>query len=75
MLVLSRKTNEQIVFPELGITVEVIRLKGNQVRLGISAPESVRILRGELVSIVNEFESLPAPDGFQFINNPQNAVA
>ena len=56
MLVLSRKAEETIVFPELGITVEVIRTKGNTVRLGIRAPESVRILRGELQAIVSEFE-------------------
>ena len=48
MLVLSRRSEEQIVFPELGITVEVLRIKGNVVRLGIKAPDSVRILRGEL---------------------------
>ncbi len=48
MLVLSRKQDEEIVFPELGITVQVIRTKGNQVRLGIKAPSDIRVLRGEL---------------------------
>lgn len=48
MLVLSRRTDEQILFPELGITIKVIKTKGNQVRLGISAPESIKVLRGEL---------------------------
>lgn len=61
MLVLSRRCNETIVFPELGITVEVLRVKGNTVRLGIKAPDSVRILRGELQSIVNEFEDTTHP--------------
>jgi carbon storage regulator len=56
MLVLSRKADETIVFPELGISVEVIRVKGSVVRLGIKAPDSVRILRGELEAVVNEFE-------------------
>ena len=58
MLVLSRKVNETVEFPELGITVEVVRVKGNTVRLGIKAPNSVRILRGEPVEIVSEFEEL-----------------
>ena len=58
MLVLSRKVNETVEFPELGITVEVVRVKGNAVRLGIKAPNSIRILRGELVEIVGEFEEL-----------------
>jgi len=48
MLVLSRRLNEEVVFPGLGITVRVIKSKGNQTRLAISAPDSVRILRGEL---------------------------
>lgn len=56
MLVLSRRKDESIVLPELGITIEVIRVKGNKVRLGIKAPDSVRILRSELESVVSEFE-------------------
>lgn len=48
MLVLSRRENEQIVLPDLGITLEVVKIKGNRVRIGIAAPDSVRILRGEL---------------------------
>ena len=57
MLVLSRKSNETIEFPELGISVEVIRVKGSGVRLGIKAPDSVRILRGELMAVANEFKN------------------
>jgi carbon storage regulator CsrA len=47
MLVLSRKRGEKIVI-EGGITVTVIEVKGNQIRLGIDAPDDIRILRGEL---------------------------
>ena len=46
MLVLTRKLNEAIKVDEVEITV--IRIKGNQVRLGIKAPEHVRIIRNEL---------------------------
>ena len=56
MLVLSRRKQETIVFPDLGISVEVIRVNGNQVRLGIKAPDSIRILRGELEQTVTDFE-------------------
>jgi len=59
MLVLSRKTNETIEFPELGISIDVIKVKGGTVRLGIKAPESIRILRGELLETVMDFEDLP----------------
>ncbi len=47
MLVLSRKTNETIVI-DGRITLEVLQIKGNQIRLGINAPADVRVLRGEL---------------------------
>ena len=47
MLVLSRKLNEQIRIDEQ-ITVTVLRVKGNTVRLGIEAPKEVRVRRGEL---------------------------
>ncbi len=47
MLVLSRKKNETI---EIGqnITLKVVAISGNRVRLAIDAPDSVRIYRGEL---------------------------
>ncbi len=48
MLVLSRRENEQILFPSLGITLEVLRVKGNTTRIGISAPDDVPIQRAEL---------------------------
>ena len=49
MLVVSRKQNQSVVFPTLGITVEILRVAGKAVRVGVSAPEKVRVLRGELV--------------------------
>ncbi|MCA9195486.1 MAG: carbon storage regulator [Planctomycetales bacterium] len=47
MLVLSRKVGEKLVIGEK-ITVEVVRIKGNRITLGISAPLEVSILRSEL---------------------------
>jgi carbon storage regulator len=47
MLVLSRKQGEKIILGN-GVTVTVVSIKGNAVRLGIEAPEDVRILREEL---------------------------
>lgn len=47
MLVLSRKKNQTIVI-DGGIEIEVLQLKGGAVKLGISAPDHVRIVRGEL---------------------------
>lgn len=48
MLVLSRRVTEQIVFPTLGITLSVVRILGNVVRLGVEAPPDVPVMRGEL---------------------------
>lgn len=47
MLVLTRKIDEQIVIGD-NIKITVIKVRNNQVRLGISAPRDVRVLRGEL---------------------------
>jgi len=48
MLVLSRKTSEQIrIGPDILITV--VRIGGNMVRLGIDAPGDVAIMREELL--------------------------
>lgn len=48
MLVLSRRPNEKIVFPNLGITIEVLRVSGKAVSVGVDAPRNIRILREEL---------------------------
>lgn len=48
MLVLNRRTGEEIIIPELGITLTVLMTANNKVRVGIEAPKAVRILRGEL---------------------------
>jgi carbon storage regulator CsrA len=47
MLVLSRKVDEELVFPNLDVRIKVLRTQGNRVRLGIEAPEFVEISRGE----------------------------
>ncbi len=47
VLVLSRKIGETISVGD-GIEIVVNRISGNRVTLGIKAPGSVRIVRGEL---------------------------
>ena len=47
MLVISRRTNESFVI-DGNITITVLRMQGNNVRLGIEAPKEVPIRREEL---------------------------
>jgi carbon storage regulator len=47
MLVLSRKRSESLHIGD-DVTVTVLEVRGNVVRLGIHAPSSVRVLRAEL---------------------------
>lgn len=47
MLVLSRKIGEKVVIGD-GIVLVVKRILGQRVTFGIEAPQSVRIVRGEL---------------------------
>ena len=58
MLVLSRRESDQILFPSLGIAVEVLRVQGNTARLGISAPTEIPILRHEIADLKAEFLKL-----------------
>jgi carbon storage regulator CsrA len=48
MLVLSRRPDQDILFPNCGIRVRLLGLKGNTVRVGIEAPPEVEVFRGEI---------------------------
>jgi carbon storage regulator len=50
MLVLSRRTEEEIVI-DGQIRIKVLATRGGKVRLGISAPQEVSIERGELAGM------------------------
>jgi carbon storage regulator len=56
MLVLSRKPGEKVVIGN-DITVTVVAVLGNRIKLGIEAPGDVRVLRGELA----EWQDTPEP--------------
>jgi carbon storage regulator len=47
MLVLSRKISQQVIIGS-DVSITIVRIDRNQVRLGISAPPGVSILRQEL---------------------------
>ncbi|MFM9966641.1 MAG: carbon storage regulator [Planctomycetaceae bacterium] len=48
MLVLSRRPGPKVVFPSLGVAIEVLRSRGSVTRLGIEAPDDVPVLRDDI---------------------------
>lgn len=53
MLILTRKLNEEISI-DGKITIKIISISDNQVKLGIDAPKEVQILRQEILDRVLE---------------------
>ncbi len=59
MLVLSRKKNESIVINN-DITITIVEIRGDKVRLGIVAPKDVSVHRQEVWEAIHG-TSAPAP--------------
>jgi carbon storage regulator CsrA len=53
MLVLTRKPDQEIIIPGLGVTITLLQIQQNQARIGIDAPPQAQILRRELESAYN----------------------
>lgn len=53
MLILSRRVGECVTIGN-DIVVKVLEVSGNQIRLGISAPREVRVLREEIYQAMRE---------------------
>jgi carbon storage regulator CsrA len=68
MLVVSRRTDEEIVFPTIGVTVKILQASANRARLGIDAPAHIQILRGELQT------SSEVPPSNHKLRNDLNAI-
>jgi carbon storage regulator len=62
MLVLTRKLGEVIRVGD-SVTVRVLEVKGNQVRLGVDAPADVRIYREEVYRAVQKQNEEAAANG------------
>lgn len=55
MLVLTRRKDEEILIND-NISIKVLSVKGNRVRLGVDAPSDVQVNRAEIRKLVQEFE-------------------
>lgn len=53
MLILSRKKNESIIIND-NIEISVVEIKGDQIKLGIKAPRSVKVFRQEVYLAIQE---------------------
>ena len=51
MLILSRKINEKIMIGD-DISVSIIEIRGDQVRIGVDAPKSVKVFRQEVFDAI-----------------------
>ena len=58
MLVLSRKKNESIVIND-DITIVVVEIRGDKVRLGVEAPKEVPVHRREVFDAIHRNEATP----------------
>lgn len=61
MLILSRRPGESLTIGD-DVVVTVVGVSGNQIRLGITAPREVRVLREEVYKAMLE-ENKPLPMG------------
>jgi len=63
MLILTRRVHETVMIGN-DVSVTILGVKGNQVRVGIDAPENVAVHREEIYErIKREQRGGPGPDG------------
>ena len=58
MLILTRRVGESVVIGE-DVTVTVLGVKGNQVRIGINAPKTVAVHREEIFERIKNGQGAP----------------
>lgn len=51
MLILSRKTDEKIKIGD-NITITIIEVRGDQVKVGVEAPKEVKVFRQEVFNAI-----------------------
>ncbi|MGN0620317.1 MAG: carbon storage regulator CsrA [Porcipelethomonas sp.] len=71
MLILSRKSGESLFINE-EIEIKLIEVSGDKVKIGVNAPQNVKVLRGELrqtmKSNIESSESISRKQLFEMLN-------
>jgi carbon storage regulator len=67
MLVLSRKKNESIVINN-DITIVVVEIRGDKVRLGVEAPKEVPVHRREVYEAIKRSEQAQGTESAKTAN-------
>jgi carbon storage regulator len=70
MLVLSRKKNESIVIND-DITIVVVEIRGDKVRLGVEAPKEVPVHRREVFDAIHRNENVAGEKAVTPSDNPE----
>lgn len=62
MLILTRRVGETLMIGD-SVTVTILGVKGNQVRVGITAPKDVAVHREEIFQRIGKEASVSAGEG------------
>jgi carbon storage regulator len=62
MLILTRRVGETVMIGD-DVTITVLGVKGNQVRVGINAPKSVAVHREEIYERIKREQAVAAHPG------------
>ncbi len=62
MLILTRRVGETVMIGE-EVTVTVLGVKGNQVRIGVNAPREIAVHREEIFDRIRREELVDGPEG------------
>jgi len=70
MLILTRRVSEKLIIGE-NVTVTVLSVKGNQVRIGIDAPRDVSVNREEVYQRILKEQAAMKGNGWAKISEPK----